>query len=124
MKNKLFKILWCISIIVAIIVFIIVGIVRKNSYDVYNSINYILLAIIEIINLLFGFLFFKKTENKIVYGFYIIFIVITLLIPIYHNGYTYAPTGPRSYLMGLALKAKYLNIYGINITKFIKLFIA
>ena len=124
MKNKLFKILWCISIIVAIIVFVIVGIVRKNSYDVYNSINYILLAIIEIINLLFGFLFFKKTENKIVYGFYIIFIIITLLIPIYHNGYTYAPTGPRSYLMGLALEAKYLNIYGINITKFIKLFIA
>ncbi len=124
MKNKLFKILWCISIIVAIIVFVIVGIVRKNSYDVYNSINYILLAIIEIINLLFGFLFFKKTENKIVYVFYIIFIGITLLIPIYHIGYTYAPTVPRSYLMGLALEAKYLNIYGINITKFIKLFIA
>ena len=120
MKNNIIKIIWCISIIIEVIVFIMVNFVYKDTYEIYNSTNYLLLIIIEIINIIFGILLFKKSESKLVFILYTIFIIITLFIPIYHNGNTYAPTGPDSYLMGLAFEERYLNIYGINIIKFIK----
>lgn len=120
MKNKIFKIIWYISIIIEVIVFIAVNFVYKDTYKIYNSTNYLLLIIIEVINIIFGILLFKKSESKLVFILYTIFIIITLFIPIYHNGNTYAPTGPKSYLMGLAFEDRYLNIYGINIVRLIK----
>lgn len=116
-KNKLFKIMWIISMIVEILVFIMVNFIYKNTYEVYNSTNYLALAAIELINIIFGILLFNKKNNKLIKILYIVFIIITFFIPIYHNGDTYAPTGPGSELMGLAFKERYLNVYGINIIR-------
>ena len=67
-------------------------------------------------------LFFRKNNTTKSYMIiYLIFILIIFFIPIYHNGNTYAPTGPNSHLMGLAFNERYLNIYGINIIKIINI---
>ena len=52
-----------------------------------------------------------------------IYLIITALIPIFHTGSTYAPKEPDAYLMGVALKENYRDIYGIDITYFVKIFI-
>ena len=54
MKNKLFKIMWIISMIIEILVFIMVNFIYKNTYEVYNSTNYLALAVIELINIIFS----------------------------------------------------------------------
>lgn len=123
MKNgKVLKIVWLISFIISIVVFVMTAIVLSDTYEIYNETYYLPLLIIEIINIIFGVLFFRK--NKITKSYviiYLIFILITFFIPIYHNGNTYAPTGPNSHLMGLAFNERYLNIYGINIIKIINI---
>ncbi len=106
--------------IVEVLVFIMVNFIYKNTYDIYNSTNYLALAVIELINVTFGILLFNKKNNKLIKTLYIIFIIFIFFIPIYHNGNTYAPTGPGSEFMGLALKERYLNVYGINIINFFK----
>lgn len=118
--NKLLKIIWGLSVIIEIIVFIGTNIILKDTYEVYNSTNYLALIIIEIINIIFVVLLFKKSDSKLVHVLYIIFIIITLFVPIYHNANTYIPAELGSELMGLAIKERYLNIYGINILKIIK----
>ena len=118
MKNKIFKIAWTISFIIPIITFIIVNIIKKNTYEVYESTNFLLLIIFTIINITFGVLLFKNNVKNLIYILYIVFIITTLFLPIYHIGNTYAPTGLRSEFMGLAFDERYLNIYGINIIKF------
>ena len=51
-----------------------------------------------------------------------IYIIISILIPVY-NGVTYvAPTGPGSELMGLGRKYSKLDIYGINLYNFYSMF--
>ena len=120
MKNKIFKTIWIIGIISSVITFFIINIINKNNYEIYNTTNYLMLIILEIINFIFGILLFKKSDSKLLYIIYTIFIIITLLIPIYHNGNTYAPVGLGSELMGIAFKERYINMYGINIIKFIK----
>lgn len=124
MKNyKALKIVWIISFIISIVVFIITTIVLSATYETYNEIYYLPLIIIELINIIFGVLFFR--ENKITKTYviiYLIFVLITFFIPTYHNKTTYAPTGPNSYLMGLAFEEKYLSICGIDITKIINAF--
>ena len=119
MKNgKVLKIVWLISFIIPIVVFVMTAIVLSDTYEIYSETYYLPLLIIEIINIIFGVLFFRK--NKITKSYviiYLIFILITFFIPIYHNGNTYAPTGPNSHLMGVAFNERYLNIYGINIIK-------
>lgn len=49
--------------------------------------------------------------------------MITVLIPVFHTGSTYAPEEPYAYLMGVGLREKYIDIYGIDITYFVKIFI-
>ncbi len=120
MKNKIFKIIWIIGIISSVITFFVINIVNRNYYEIYNTTNYLVLMILEIINFVLGILLFKKSDSKLLYIIYTIFIIITLLIPIYHNGNTYAPTGPGSEFMGIAFKERYINMYGINIIRFIK----
>lgn len=118
MKNKIFKMIWSISVIIEIIVFIMRDFVYKD--EILDSTNYLLLIIIEIINIIFGILLFKKRENKLIYILYIVFVVITLFIPIYNIGTTYAPTGPGRELMGLCVEYRDVNIYDIDIIKIIK----
>lgn len=118
MKNNLFKIIWTISFIVQLIIFILVGFVYKNTYVIYNDIYYVALSIIEIINILFGILIFKKS-NKLINILYVVFALIVIFIPVYHNANTEAPKGPNSEFMGLAINERYLDAYGINIKKII-----
>ena len=60
---------------------------------------------------------YAVNEKKKIFMFFIlIFIIVSILIPIYHVEYTYAPTGPGSEFMGLALKKEIINIYGIDIS--------
>ena len=119
MKNKIFKVIWILSLLVQIAVFVLVTIVFKNSYDVANVTNFIALAVIEVINIILGILLFLKKDNKAIYVFYIIFVIISLLIPIYHNGNYMAPSGQGRELMGVAYNERFLNIYGINIVRLI-----
>ena len=80
MKNKLFKIMLIISMIIEILVFIMVNFIYKNTYEVYNSTNYLALAVIELINIIFGILLFNKKNNKLIKILYIVFIIITFVM--------------------------------------------
>ena len=113
MKNKIFKIIWIISLIIELLV-LIIKFFNKNTYETFN-ISYLPFAIVELINILFGILLFKKDNNKLIKVLYIVYIIITFFIPTYQIGKTYAPTGPGSERMGLAYEEKNLNVYGINI---------
>ena len=121
--NLLKKILLIIMTVVPLII-IIFNIILKNSFSVYNSTNFILFSIIEIINimLLIKFVILKKDIGKKTIILITIYLIITLLIPIFHTSSIYSPEGPDSYLMGVALKENYRDIYGINITYFVKIF--
>ena len=118
MKNNLFKIIWAISSIVQLIIFILVGFAYKNTYIIYNDVYYVVLSIIEIINILFGILIFKKT-NKVINILYVVFTLIIIFIPVYHNANAKVPTGSNSELMGLAIDERYLDVFGINIKEII-----
>ena len=113
MKKNLFRAVWAINILVHIILFITLNIIYKNNYDT-SSINYLTLTIIELLNIGFGILFFSKINKNIIYAMFIIFVVSTVFIPVYHTTRTYAPKGDKSELMGLAVEEKNLNIYCLN----------
>jgi len=119
-KDKVLAFVWIVSFIITIVVFIMTTIVLSDTYETYNETYYLSLLIIEIINIIFGVSFLKKKKTtKLYVGIYLIFILITFFIPTYHNVNTYAPTGPNSHLMGISFEERYLNIYGVNITKII-----
>ena len=123
--NLLKKILLILMTVVPLILIIIFNIILKNAFSVYNSTNFILFLIIELINimLLIKFVVLKKDISKKTIILITIYLIITALIPIFHTGSTYAPEGPDAYLMGVALKENYRDIYGIDITYFVKIFI-
>lgn len=129
MKNtnllKVLKILLILMTVIPLILIIIFNIILKNAFAVYNSTNFILFLIIELINimLLIKFVVLKKDISKETIILITIYLIITALIPIFHTGSTYAPEGPDAYLMGVALKENYRDIYGIDITYFVKIFI-
>lgn len=121
-KDIVLKIACIIFVLISIGVFVKTNIILSDTYDLYNETYYLQLIVIEVINIIFGLLFFrtKKITNKYIIT-YLVFLLIIFCIPIYHNGNTYAPTGPNSYLMGLAVDERYLNIYGINIIEFVNI---
>ena len=123
--NLLKKILLILMTVVPLILIIIFNIILKNAFSVYNSTNFILFLIIELINimLLIKFVVIKKDIGKKTIILITIYLIITALIPIFHTGLNYAPEGPDAYLMGVALKENYRDIYGIDITYFVKIFI-
>ena len=129
MKNtnllKVLKILLILMTVIPLTLIIIFNIILKNAFDVYNSTNFILFLIIELINimLLIKFVVLKKDISKKTIILITIYLIITALIPIFHTGSTYAPEGPDAYLMGVALKENYRDIYGIDITYFVNIFI-
>lgn len=122
--NRLIKLISILFVIIPICMFVLFNVILKNSFDVYNSTNYIIFSIIEILNIIFAIVIFKSKEhiNKLLIIIFSIYIIITFLIPVYHTGHTYAPTGPNSELMGLALKQNYRDIYGVDITELVQLF--
>ena len=123
MKNtdisRIVKVLLILMTIIPIILIINFNIILKNAYDVYNSTNFILFFIIELINIiiLIKFVVLKKDISKKTIILITIYLIITVLIPVFHTGSTYA------YLMGVGLREKYIDIYGIDITYFVKIFI-
>lgn len=123
-NNKIIKSISILFIIVPLCMFIIFNVIIKDSFDVYNSTNYIAFTIIELLNIFFSIIIFRSKEqiNKLLIIIFIIYIIITFFIPVYHLGHTYAPTGPGSELMGLALKQNYRDIYGMDITELVQLF--
>lgn len=121
-KIIVLKIVCIIFVVISISVFVKTNIILSDTYDLYNETYYLQLIVIEVINIIFWLLFFrtKKITNKYIIT-YLVFLLIIFCIPIYHNGNTYAPTGPNSYLMGLAADERYLNIYGINIIELVNI---
>ena len=123
MKNtnllKVLKILLILMTVIPLILIIIFNIILKNAFAVYNSTNFILFLIIELINimLLIKFVVLKKDISKKTIILITIYLIITVLIPVFHTGSTDA------YLMGVGLREKYIDIYGIDITYFVKIFI-
>lgn len=118
-KEKFLKIISIILVVIPICCIILVQIMFDEKY-----INYLLFAILELINILFMLKIHKGKKsitNKFTV-FYVIYIIISILIPAY-IGVTYvAPTGPGSELMGLGRKAFRLDIYGINLYNFYSIF--
>lgn len=129
MKNtdisRIVKVLLILMTIIPIILIINFNIILKNAYDVYNSTNFILFSIIELINiiLLVKIIISKKELSKKIIIFITIYLIITALIPIFHTGETYSPEVPNSELVGVSLNEIYRNIYGIDITNIVKVFI-
>ena len=82
MKNdKVLKIVWTINFIISIIAFVMVTIVLSDTYEIYNETYYLPLLIIEIINIIFGVLFFRKNNTTKSYMIiYLIFILIIFFI--------------------------------------------
>ena len=128
MKNtnllKVLKILLILMTVIPLILIIIFNIILKNAFAVYNSTNFILFLIIELINIMLSikFVVLKKDISKKTIILITIYLIITALIPIFHIGSNYALEGPDAYLMGVALKENYIDIYGIDITYFVKIF--
>lgn len=111
------KVLLIIMVIVPLIMFSLFNIILKDYFDEYNSTNFILFSVIEIINLIMLTVFMnnKITTNKFLI-IIICYLTISALIPVFNTERTYAPIGPGSELMGLAIEKNYRDIYGINIT--------
>ena len=45
-----------------------------------------------------------------------IYIIISVLIPVYRIQETFTPTGVNSHLMGIGLEINHVDIYGIHIS--------
>lgn len=120
MKKEIFlKIISIILVVIPICCIILVQIMFDEKY-----INYLLFAILELINILFMLKILKGKKsitNKFIV-LYAIYIIISILIPVYNGTIYVAPTGPGSELMGLGLKAFRLDIYGINLYNFYSIF--
>lgn len=122
MKNVkiILRVLFIILSVIPIITFIIFNFAIKNNAGVFsNNTNILAFIIIELINILITILLFKN-KNDVGVSFSIItliYIVISIFIPVYSVVNTYAPSGENSYLMGQSVEKEYKNIYGIDITK-------
>ena len=121
MKTKtIIKIIWILVCIIPICVFAYFETIGEAKFDTVSS-NKMLIIILELINLGIALLLFKskgKLSKKYII-ILIIYLAIIVLIPCYNLTKTYAPSGPKSELMGLALERMYKNLFGINL-KFIK----
>lgn len=122
MDNKIIKIVERIIAVVLVVFPIIMLIINCNfvdkidsagTKDLYINWTFYLIEIINIIILIYTFK--KKTRNIVTEIILVVYIVITFFISAYGFVETYAPTGPNSYLMGLAIKKTDKNIYGITI---------
>lgn len=120
-KEKFLKIISIILVVIPICCMILVYLIQ---FDGEKHINYLLFAILEVINILFMLKIFidKKPKTNKFIVLYVIYIIISILIPIYNGTIYVAPTGPGSELMGLGIKRLKLDIYGMNLDNFYSLF--
>ncbi len=118
--KTIIKVISVLACIIPICVFTYFEFVGQASFYTYSA-NKILIVILELINVGIALLAFKnknKSSKKYII-FLMIYLIIIGLIPCYNLSRTYAPTGPKSELMGLALETNCLDIFGINL-KWIK----
>ena len=114
MKKIVMNMLIIISLIVMIVSSVYFEINREIFYKI--EINNILRVILIIITILLLIIYnVKKVGNKIKNTLIMLFVIFSLIIPIYKTGRLYAPTGPHSIYAGVAIEIEYLNIYGIKI---------
>lgn len=125
--NNILRVIGIISIILPLI---LVFIFMQPTYTLIQNeatnydINYVFLIILEIMNIIFTMLLFIKKENikKWICILFCIYIIISVMIPIYHIKDTRTPTGFNSHLMGLAVVDVYNDMYGIDISFIINMF--
>ena len=117
MKIKIIiKAISVLACIIPICVFTYFEFVGQASFYTYSS-NKILIVILELINVGIVLLAFKNKNvlSKKYIIVLMIYLIIIGLILYYNVSRTYAPTGPKSELMGLALERNYMDIFGINL---------
>lgn len=126
MKSKstivIMKIVLVFLIILPLIIYVLLNMILKNKFNIYLTTNYLFFIIIETINLIIAIFFFVRKINltKKFILFFCCYFILSMLIPVYHTGYTHAPTGPGSERMGITLKENHRNIYGLDITNLVK----
>lgn len=122
--TKIIRIVSIVFAVVPVCMLLLFKVILKNYFDSFNITNYILFLIIEILNIIFAIIFFlsKDKIRKPLLALFIAYLIVTFLVPVYHLGRTFSPTGPDSYLMGLAFNEDYRDIYGVDITKLVKIY--
>ena len=112
------KIVINILIIISLIAMIGVSVYFEINIEKFDRIevNKIIRTILIISNIILLIIYnIKKVGSKIKNILIMLFVVVSLVTPIYITGRLYAPTGPYSIYSGVAIEIKYLNIYGIKI---------
>jgi hypothetical protein len=94
------------------------NVILKDSSDTFYSTNFILFSLIEILNIIFAIIIFisKDELRKPLLILYILYSIVTFLVPVFCIEHAYSPTGSNSELTGLALDREYRDIYGVEIT--------
>ena len=122
--KKFFQLISILFVIAPICMLLLFNVSLKDRFDSYNITNYIIFSVIEILNIVFVIIFFVSKEKirKLLIVLYIAYLIVTFLIPVFHLGYTYPPTGPNSELMGLCFEEEYRDVYGVDITELEKIY--
>ena len=122
--NRVFRIISLALVIVPIIMLLLFNVILTGSSDSFYSTNYIAFAVIEILNIVFAIVIFISKDNirKPLLVLYIVYSFVTFPVPVFYIERTYAPTGPNSELMGIALDKEYRDIYGVDITGLAEIF--
>ena len=114
-KLKILNRILIINIIICISIFIYFYMSNMGAVGYKVEINDIVL-VFPIFNV--GLLIInkiKKINYKSKFLLICIFIIISMICPIYQREIFYIPKGEDSYLMGIAKKTEKFNIYGIKI---------
>ena len=122
--KKFFQLISILFVIAPICMLLLFNVILKDRFDSYNITNYIIFSVIEILNIVFVIIFFisKEKIRKLLIVLYIAYLIVSFLIPVFHLGYTYPPTGPNSELMGLCFEEEYRDVYGVDITELEKIY--
>ena len=112
-----------VSILLVIIPLIVLLKISSLGEEKVQNINLIILCVLELINIVIMiYCLAVEDKKKKIICIIAIYIIITMLIPIYDLEYTYAPTGSHSELMGLAIKKEKINMYGIKLNDLYEIF--
>ena len=114
-RLKILNIILIINIIIFISIFIYFYMSNMGAAGYKVEINNIVLffPIVDIGLLIINKI--KKINYKSKLLLICIFIIISMICPIYQRETFYIPKGEDSYLMGIAKKTEKFNVYGIKI---------